>query len=137
MSMEVDLNTPLTDDERSYLLMRGRLADIERADSLNGTETPPAPDGDGTGPKLQPLMTGEQRVNRKAQLLEELRLIEAQEGGADDSDDEEPAPYEEWTHKELDAELKRRQLTGGGTKEEKAERLYANDEQQAAETAQV
>lgn len=129
MSMEVDLSTPLTAEERAYLAMRGRQAEIERADGLTDVTDPPALDeGDGTGPKMQHLGTAEARAARKEALLEELRLIVESEGGAAEEDDEGVAPYEEWTHKELDAEIERRGLPKvTGDKVSKANVLYADD----------
>jgi len=130
MSMVVDLNTPLTDEERAYLSMRGRYADIQRVDALHGSEAQPLGDGDGTGPKHQALTTSEARAERRQAILEELRLLEAADGNPDDDTETDPnavAPYEEWTHKELDAELKRRDLAKGGNVQEKAQRLYDDD----------
>lgn len=132
MSMEIDLSTPLTDDERQYLLMRGRLADIERADSLNGVETPDAPEGDGTGPKPISLMTSEQRATEAERLRARLAEIEGDADESDEDEDVEPEPYDAWTVQELDAELKRRQLPTSGTKAEKVKRLEEDD---AAATA--
>jgi len=134
MSMEVDFSTPLTDAERAYLSERGRYADIQRADSINGVTNPPAEgQGDGTAPTVVPLMTSEARATEADRLRARLAEIEAAEAGASDEDETADEPYESWKPAELDKELKVRNLPGGGTKGEKVARLYEDDEK----TAQV
>lgn len=135
MSMAVDLSTPLSDQERSYLAMRGRYSEIERADGLTGSEPGDLGSGDGSGPKVFALNTGEARAARRAQLEEELRQLEEMEGGGDNDvsrtgsvEDGEVDPYETWNVKEIDAELKRRNLDVSGNKQDKVARLYADDE---------
>jgi hypothetical protein len=129
--MAVDLNTPLTNEERAYLAMRGRISEMERADSMTGVQTPDYEPGDGTGPMVTPLMTSEQRADRKAALQRELELIEEAEGsdeGRDGSvEDGDVDPYEVWSPDELTKELKRRELPHTGSKADKAARLYEDD----------
>lgn len=133
MSMAVDLSTPLTDEERSYLAMRGRYSEIERADGISGAEPGDLGDGDGSGPKVMALNTAEARAERRRQIEEELRQIEELDGDAEAGrsgsvEDGEVDPYETWNVKEIDAELKRRNLDGSGNKAEKVARLYKDDE---------
>lgn len=131
MSMQVDTSTPLTQEERAYLLMRGRDAEVFQIDERYGA-TDADYSGDGTGPKSRTLLTGEQVAGRREQLLAELEMLDKHYGDPESVEDDgsEVAPYEDWTHKELDTELKRRSLSGGGSKEEKAQRLYADDAEQ-------
>lgn len=129
MSMEVDLSKPLTDAERAYLESRGRTAEIERADAIHGVDTPPPGQGDGTGPVSHGTSMVDVRDQRIADLERELALLRGDDGSnTEDEDTEEVAPYEEWTVKELDAELKRRNLPVTGDKTAKATALYDHDE---------
>jgi hypothetical protein len=135
VSMNVDFSKPLTDAERAYLHGRGKYADIERADNINGVTDPPPPGaGDGTGPVTTPLGTAEQRILEKERLLARLKELEGEEPDSDEEVADEP--YEAWKPAELDKELKARNLTGGGTKGEKVARLYEDDERTAAAAAQ-
>lgn len=142
MSMAVDLSTPLTRAEREYLIMRGRTADIELADNLHGTTGDDYPDlleGDGTGPDVRPTARSEVLMDRERQLRAELAQIEEAKraaGLADEGEDEDLAPYEEWGTKELNAELKARDLPGGGSNADKAARLREDDARLEAEEAQ-
>lgn len=126
MSMGIDLSKPLDDKSRAYLAMRGRYADISRLDGQQGVDSPELPEGDGTGPDVIPLMTAEQRSTERERLMKRLAEIDGAEPDAEEGDDE-VDPYEVWNTKELDAELKRRDLPGGGTKSEKASRLEEDD----------
>ncbi len=136
MSMQVDYTTPLTESERTYLESRGLYADIERADALNGVETPAFGEGDGTGLQQVGLMTSEQRATEKERLLARLREIDPD---GFEPDGEEPEPYEVWSGEDLKAEIDRRNAEAGrevkiskaGGKQDLADRLYADDEQAA------
>lgn len=140
MSMEVDLSTPLTEEERQYLHMRGRLSDIQRADDLHGVEGAPVPEGDGTGPGVMALGTAEQSAQRREQLLAELRAMGVPVVVADESTEEveEAPPYETWNSKDLNAEIDRRnmdradgdKISKSGSVSERADRLYMDDEKQ-------
>lgn len=139
MSREVDLSTPLTKEERAYLHMRGRIADIERADAQHGvTEADPFIDGDGTGPQQKSVLTGDRAAARKAELLAELAALEESESDEDedtsdveDEDGEDGESYADWTVPQLDAELAKRKLAKGGTKDDKVRRLEEDDETNA------
>lgn len=131
MSMEVDLSTPLTDEERAYLHMRGRLSDIQRADDLHEVSDAPVPAGDGTAPGSEEL--------RKAQLIAELRALGVdvpEQDGETDQDDETAPPYETWKSADLNAEIDRRnvgradadKISKAGSVTERADRLYMDDE---------
>lgn len=143
MSMAVDLNTPLTDEERDYLHMRGRLSDIERADALHGEASDRQYLGDGTGPVTTPLGTAEQQINRREQLLAELAAmgldVEVKEAEPDDGTEDETAPpYETWSSKDINTEIDRRnvdraegdKISKAGSVSERADRLYMDDERQ-------
>lgn len=141
MSMKVDFTTPLTEQERAYLDSRGSYADIQRADALNGVDTPASGEGDGTGIQQVGLMTSEQRASERERLLARLREIggDSETADTDDEEDAEPDPYEVWTTKDLQAEIDRRNAEAGrevkiskaGGKQDLADRLYADDEQTA------
>jgi hypothetical protein len=130
VSKEVDFTKALSREDRAYLLMRGRQADIDRLDNNFGATDEDLLDGDGSGPATKQLATGLALEQRKQELLDELAQIEAAEtdaeGGVDD--DTEVPPYEVWAVKELDAELKRRGLPVTGDKTAKAAALYADDD---------
>jgi hypothetical protein len=138
MSMEVDLTTPLTTEERNYLHMRGRLPDIERADNLHGVEGADVPTGDGTGPVTMQLGTAEQQVQRREQLLAELRAMGVPVVVKEDEEDQEDTapPYETWKSADLNAEIDRRntgrtdldKISKSGSVTERADRLYVDDE---------
>lgn len=134
MSMEIDFTTPLTDEERAFLDSRGRYADIERADSINGVETPEYGAGDGTGLQQQSVVTSEMRAGELERLKARIAELEGESEEDDGADDGALPPYEDWNVKDLDAELKERKLSTAGTKPEKADRLYADDESKAAFT---
>lgn len=140
MSMNVDLSTPLTADERAYLNQRGRLADIERADNLHGGTPEDAPlfEGDGTGPRTNQLNSGMAAVERPEVLLQQLREMGYNVQVVDEDEDAsteeaDVPPYEDWKVTELDAELKRRSLPVTGDKAAKANALYADDDRLAAQ----
>jgi len=127
MSMHVDLSTPLTEEERNYLAMRGRYAELERAAQLTGESVGDLGNGDGTGPTVVPLGTAEQRATERERLLARLAEIDAADGQDGDDGDELP-PYQDWNVKELDKELKARSLPTDGDKATKVQRLYEDDE---------
>jgi len=131
MSREVDLSTPLTREEYSYLTERSRGDLIERAHAMHGTSDDDYADlayGDGTGLREQPLLTGEARASRRDQLLAELAALDEAEGVSDEDEDvEDTRPYAERTSAELDEELQARGLPTGGNKAEKVKRLEADD----------
>lgn len=131
MSMEVDLSTPLTDEERAYLHMRGRVSDIQRADDANNVTDAPVPAGDGTAPGSEEL--------RKAQLIAELRAMGVdvpEQDGEQDADDETAPPYETWSSADINTEIDRRnegrtdadKISKAGTVSQRADRLYMDDE---------
>jgi hypothetical protein len=135
MSMEIDFASALTEEERAYLDSRGRYADIQRADGLHGVETPASGEGDGTGLQQAALLTSEARAAEKERLLARLREIDGVDTDETDRDDDGGLPpYEDWKVSDLDGELKARNLSTAGTKSEKADRLYADDESRAALT---
>lgn len=138
MSMAVDLSTPLTAEEAAYLQERGRHQELQAAaerheqdvnELLAGSQT-----GDGTGPRTMPLNTDLRQIEEPEVLLARLREmgvnVEVKDTPVEDAtgDDEDVSPYEEWPVKDLDAELKRRNLAVTGDKQAKADRLYADDE---------
>lgn len=125
MSMHVDLSTPLTEEERQYLAMRGRYAELERAAQLTGESVGDLGTGDGTGPAVMPLGTAEQRAGERERLLARLKELDAADG---EQDEEELPPYEQWKVQELDKELKGRGLPTDGDKPTKVQRLYADDQ---------
>lgn len=134
MSMEVDQSTPLTREERKYLLERGQESLVAALDERHGTSAADYADlyeGDGTGLSFEPVGQGERAADRKRRLLEELAAIEAAENpdGGDEGDDEvaDDRPYSEWSPAELDAELATRGLASGGTKPQKVKRLEEDD----------
>jgi len=132
MSMEIDFSKPLSDEERAFLMERGRYADVERSDNAYGTSGDPSLyTGDGTGLREQQVVTGEVARRRKEELLAELAAIEEAEGTGTGDEDEEAddlPPYEALTVKDLDAELKARHLPVTGSKEAKVKALYDHDE---------
>lgn len=143
MSQEVDLTTPLTKEEREYLYMRGKLSDIQRADDLHGVQDADVPTGDGTGPMTMQLGTAEQQVQRREQLLAELRAmgvpVVVDETADQDEATEEAPPYETWKSADINTEIDRRnvgrsdadKISKSGSVTERADRLYMDDEKQA------
>jgi hypothetical protein len=146
MSMAVDLSTPLTKDEAKYLSTRGRDAELHGAAERHGQDVNQllsGQAGDGTGPVVTPLGTGDQMVVTPDRLLAQLRdmgvNVQVVDEPVEDSDDSEEddseevnpelSPYDDWSVKQLDAELKRRNLATTGDKKAKADRLYADDDQ--------
>lgn len=134
MSMGVDLSTPLSKDEAAYLAQRGRDAELVGAAERHGqdvNELLSDRDGDGTAPVVTPLNSNLQAVATPERLLAQLRdmgvNVQVVEGSPED-EQADVSPYEEWQSKDLDAELKRRNLPATGDKQAKADRLYADDE---------
>jgi hypothetical protein len=135
--MKVDYSTPLTEEERAYLEARGATGEIERADAINGvTNPPPYGEGDGTGLKMQPLLTSEAAAGEKERLMARLAQIEADEAKADTVDDETLPPYEEWNFSALKAEIDARnegrdvKMPKTGSAADLAARLRQDDEQE-------
>jgi hypothetical protein len=137
MSMGVDTSTPLTKEEAAYLAERGRHQELQAAADRHGqdvNELLAAPDGDGTGPRTMPLNTDLRQIQEPSVLLARLREmgvnVEVKDTPVepDVDDDNDVAPYEEWTVADLDTELKRRKLPTTGDKQAKVDRLYADDE---------
>jgi hypothetical protein len=141
MSMGIDLNKPLTPEERAYLNERGQTAVIERVDALHGVQDDTVFEGDGTGPRTNQLMTGLAVIERPEVLVKQLEdmgykvtIEEINPAGADEEDDEELLPpYEQWKVPELDKELKARDLPVTGDKAAKAAALRADDARLGAE----
>jgi hypothetical protein len=141
--MKVDFSSPLTNQERGYLEARGLYADIERADNMHGVETPAFGAGDGTGLQQVSLMTSEQRASERERLLARLAEIGGDSETAGTDEDAEPDPYEVWEPADLKAEIDRRNQESGrevkiskaGSKQDLADRLYADDEQAAQNPA--
>jgi hypothetical protein len=131
--MNVDVSTPLTQEERNYLSERGLYAEIERADGLSGTESPELPAGDGTGLRLAPLNTAEARAARAEQLRRELAELEGTDAASESAEED---SYEDWKLEDLKAEIDTRndgrpadqKLSKTGTKQDLVDRLYADDE---------
>jgi hypothetical protein len=140
MSMGIDFTKPLTDEERDFLLVRGRYADIEKADNAHGTSTDLG-EGDGTGTVQQPVLTSERAAQRREELLRELAEIDAFEASDDEDEDDEDEvpPYESWKSGDLNAEIDRRnegrddatKISKAGSVQDRANRLYADDANQA------
>jgi hypothetical protein len=142
MSMHVDYSTPLTNEERAYLELRGKYHDIERVDSAHSVETPAYGVGDGTGTTPVSLLSSDQAAGRKAALLAELARIEEAEkasGAPGTDEDVTAAPYEEWSVDDLKAEIDVRnadkaegdKIAKTGGVKVLADRLYADDEANA------
>lgn len=128
MSMQVDLSSPLTAQERKYLEERGRYDEITRVDAMYGVETPAFSDGDGTGPVVHGTTLVDNRDARIAELERQLADLRGDTPDVEDTEEGDVSPYEEWTVKELDAELKRRGLPVKGNQSDKATALYDNDD---------
>lgn len=134
MSMHVDLSKPLDAKTAAYLAERGRYADLQRVAELTGSDPVPFGAGDGTGPQMRSLGTAEDAAGELDRLRARVAELEAQNAATEDSDVDtaELEPYETWPVPELDAELKARQLPVKGTKPEKVQALYADDESKNA-----
>lgn len=136
MSMEVDLSTPLTDEEYAYLQQRSQYSRIEQAHNLHGTSDADYAHVDlgnpQRGPRENVLLQGDARARRREQLLEELAALSDGEPDEDDEADEviDDRPYAEWSVAELDEQLKVRGLSTSGSKADKVKRLEDNDAQQ-------
>lgn len=138
MSMEIDLSTPLSREEREYLANRGRYAELERADGMHGVESPELSGGDGTGPATHETTLTFVQEQRIAELERQLALLRGGDPEPDGGDSEDAAdPYEVWTAEELKAEIDRRnggradnaKISKSGSKTDLANRLYADDDQ--------
>lgn len=132
MSMEVDLSTPLTQEEYAYLLQRSRQDLINRAHEMHGTSDEDYAEqtyGDGTGPQPYAALQGEARAERIDRLRAELAELEAAAGEEDEEEmDEDEAPaYSDWSVSQLDEELGNRNLPKSGSKSDKVARLEADD----------
>ena len=135
MSMGVDLSTPLSKEEAAYLAQRGRDAELVGAAERHGqdvNELLSDQNGDGTGPVVTPLNTNLQQIAAPEVLLARLREmgvnVQVVDEPVEDDGDDEVSPYEEWSAKDLEAELKRRDLPVTGDKQSKVDRLYADDQ---------
>jgi hypothetical protein len=131
MSREIDISTPLTQDDYTYLVSRGRNDLIERAHAAHGTSdadyADTASEETQAGPRPQAMLQGEARAARREQLLEELAALSDDVPDEDDEDEEDDRPYSEWTVPELDAQLRARELPTSGTKTDKVKRLEEDD----------
>jgi hypothetical protein len=119
MSMEIKGDGPLTPAERQYLADRNRQAEIDRIDTQyppKDTEVPQSQNDSWTPANSLSLLSADE-------LQAEL---DRRKTAADEAEDGE-TPYEEWTVKELDAELRDRDLPTTGKPADKAARLRADD----------
>lgn len=135
MSRKIDLTKELSEEDVAYLKARCRGHELEwNRQLLAGNvdpETPPAPDlpsqilvGGDTVP--EPISTTVQEVSIEIarslnRIPAEEETEEAEEG--DDNYDDEAA----WSYKELQAELKERELPATGDRAELIERLREDD----------
>lgn len=134
MSRAVDYSKPLSREERDYLDMRGRQADIDRVD--NAFDVPEedrqvSTETTGDAPRIQSLVWGDRMATRREQLQREMDELDAAEAAAQSQQEGAPEddnrPYAEWAPAELKAELKARQLPTSGNKAELVQRLEEDD----------
>lgn len=134
MSMAVDLSTPLSKEEAAYLQERGRHQELEAAAERHDQNVSELlnTDGDGTGPTKLALNSDLQAIQSPEVLLARLREmgvnVAVVDESADEDDEVDISPYQEWSVAELDAELKRRDLPVTGNKQAKVDALYADDD---------
>jgi hypothetical protein len=100
MAREVPRNQPLSDEDREYLHARGYHDMVDAIDRDHPGGGTPSEVTDGSA-------------------------VSPDEVVIDDDEDE----YEDWTGPQLEAELKRRNLPYTGTKDQRIERLRADDDE--------
>lgn len=129
MSREINMDGPLSDEDRAYLLHRGQDAKVEFLDAVHGSEgeEPPRPEdfkpesaGDRPpgSPETPPLLT-----MGDADTIGDIDQsgYEQSEGGVQE------APYKDWTVAELKDELKERELPVSGNHQALVARLEEDD----------
>lgn len=144
MSREVDLDKPLSDEDRLYLQDRGKHADIRANDERFGGG-PAEDDEEALDNKIMDLEEQAAVLRaRKASLVaareqEESGVTDQTvvngEGGGDESDEDYDDPA--WTKAKLQAEIEKRnedrdddgKMSSVGTKAQLVERLRADDEE--------
>lgn len=152
MSREIDLEEPLSDEDRQYLLDRGRDDLVRQNDLEFGDEESEARPLSPFGEPMARSMTGdvgfdEENTSTRPTLVDRTvqQTVKGQGtsgagnalvGDADtDEDDEEDSeddvpPYSEWSNEELREQLKGRGLSAGGPKAELVARLEEDDAKQ-------
>lgn len=126
MSREIDLSNPLSDEDRAYLLARGREQLVAQIDARRGDEEAAklahyvpgsaVDEADGV-PETPGLAAPNVEAARSAEIVEEDDDVEA---GTEDN-------YETWTNEQLREELDSRDLQTSGKKKELVARLRADD----------
>lgn len=126
MSKQIDLTQPLSDEDREYLRVLGRLDDIRRNDEqfAEGYEAPEAREPSATADRTQAAGIGEGTLGTRAANASQPELAGE---GADEVGDDTEAPYEEWNLVDLREELEVRELSKSGNKGELAARLREDD----------
>jgi hypothetical protein len=117
--MEIKPDGPLSAEARQYLVDRNRHEEVRRIDDLHppkAEDVPQSQNESWTPANSLSLLSADE-------LQAELDRRKAAEAEAEDGD----TPYEEWTVKELDAELRDRELPTTGKPADKAARLRADD----------
>jgi hypothetical protein len=126
VSRQIDLSKPLSDEDRAYLLARGREQLVAKLDAQNGDEEAArlanyvpgsAVDQPEGVPDTPGLGAPNAEAARTAAAVEDDDEVEA---GTEDN-------YETWTNEQLREELDSRDLQTSGKKKELVARLRADD----------
>jgi SAP domain len=127
VSWDINLDEPLSDEHRQYLLDRDRRDLVAANDAEFGGEevVATAPGLQGTEPSLT---TGQTVPGASAAAPVGENVLSGNVSPGPSSTAALPDDYEEWTNDQLRAELSRRELPRSGNKEELIDRLVADDE---------
>lgn len=145
LSRKIDLTKALSDEDRQYLLDRGRHYDIAVADANAAGEEPPeqvsynptaqvgatevpVPGAPQVAAVTDDTVTGTVTVDGAAAPVIETPQPEAVTATADDYDDE-----DEWEYRDLQDEAKERGLKASGKREDLVARLRRHDANQTAD----
>lgn len=128
MSKQIDLSKPLSEEDRAYLLSRGRTYDIAIADGNDASSLSAGPSFDAN--------TDAAKLLAETPNTGDVNTLGREAGAPDQSSGDaptgEPSQYEDLTVAQLKDELERRDLPTTGKKPELVARLDADDAEQAS-----
>lgn len=123
MSKQIDLSKPLSEDDRAYLVSRGRTSDILIADGKDASAETAGPSFDATASAEELLAKTPHTGDVNAMGVQSKQPVTTAPADAEP----EPSKYDDLTKQQLEDELERRELPKSGKKPDLIARLVEDD----------